>query len=101
MSITHNWTIAQLERTIADGGVTVAHWRCISTDGEHSSSSYGTCGFTPDSTDPDFVPYDDLTEADVLGWVWANGVDQDQIEAANEAKIDALVNPTTSSGTPW
>jgi len=21
------WTIAQLERTVADGGVTIAHWR--------------------------------------------------------------------------
>jgi len=101
MSITHNWTIANTEYTLENGGIFNAHWRLTSTDGEHSASSYGTCGFTPDAADPDFVPYEDLTEADVLAWVWANGVDQAQIEAANEAKIDALVNPTTSSGTPW
>ena len=101
MSITHNWTIANTERTLADGGVTVAHWRCTSSDGEHSASSYGTCGFTPDADDPTFVAYNALTEEIVLGWVWANGVDQEQIEAANEAKIDALVNPTSASGVPW
>jgi hypothetical protein len=54
------WTIAQLERTTSDGGVVVAHWRATATDGDYSaSSSYGTAGFTPDPTAPDFVPFDD------------------------------------------
>ena len=101
MSITHNWTIPMTEYTMENGGVFNVHWRLTSTDGEHSASSYGTCGFTPDAADPDFVAYEDLTEDDVLAWVWANGVDQEQIESANKAKIDALVNPTSASGVPW
>jgi hypothetical protein len=60
------WTIAQLERNTSDGGVVVAHWRATATDGDYSASSYGTCGFTPDPTAPDFVPFESLTEADVL-----------------------------------
>jgi hypothetical protein len=60
------WTIAQLERNTADGGVVVAHWRATANDGDYSASSYGTCGFTPDPTAPDFVPFESLTEADVL-----------------------------------
>jgi hypothetical protein len=48
------WTIANLERNTADGGVTVAHWRVTETEtvGEgddavtYSASSYGTVGFT-------------------------------------------------------
>ena len=48
------WTIGTLERKLADGGVTVAHWRCTEeeTVGEEtfSASSYGTVGFTPDPT---------------------------------------------------
>jgi hypothetical protein len=64
------WTIAQLERNTSDGGVVVAHWRATATDGDYSASSYGTAGFTPDPTAPDFVPFDDLTEADVLEWVY-------------------------------
>ena len=47
------------------------------------------------------MSYEDLTEADVLGWIWANGVDQEQIEAANEAKINAQANPVSAAGVPW
>ena len=36
------WTISTLERTLADGGVTVAHWRATDVDGDYSASSYGT-----------------------------------------------------------
>jgi hypothetical protein len=60
------WTIANLERNTADGGVVVAHWRVTATDGDYSASLYGTAGFTPDPESPDFVPFESLTEADVL-----------------------------------
>ena len=103
------WTIATLERTLADGGITVAHWRA--TDSEtvgtgddavtYSASSYGTCGFEYDASADDFTPYDDLTESQVLGWCWANGVDQDAIEASLTAKIEADKNPTQANGVPW
>ena len=94
------WTIATLERELADGGVTVAHWRCTEEDGDFSASSYGTVGFTPDATAPDYIAYDSLTEADVLGWVWES-VGQDTVEAALTAKIEANKNPTSGSGVPW
>jgi len=102
------WTIATLERDLADGGVTVAHWRATDSEtvGEgddavtYSASSYGTVGFTPDPTDPDYVPYADLTEEMVLGWVWET-VDQEATEAALAAKIEAEKNPVTANGVPW
>ena len=98
------WTVANLERELADGGVTVAHWRCTEeeTVGEEtfSASSYGTVGFTPDPTAPDYIAYDSLTEANVLGWVWES-VGQDTVEAALTAKIEADKNPTSGSGVPW
>ena len=94
------WTIATLERELADGGVTVAHWRCTEVDGDFSASSYGTVGFTPDPTAPDYIAYDSLTEADVLGWVYES-VGQDTVEAALTAKIEADKNPTSGSGVPW
>ena len=97
---TFTWTIPTLERELADGGVIVAHWRCTASDGDYSASSYGTAGFTYDASSPDFVPYDELTEADVLAWVWADGF-KDATEDALQAKIDAEKNPTTASGVPW
>ena len=95
-----NWTISTLERELSDGGVIVAHWRCTASDGDYSASSYGTAGFTYDASSPDFVPYDELTEADVLAWVWAEGF-KDATEDALQAKIDAEKNPTTAAGVPW
>lgn len=98
------WTISTLEHNTADGGVIVAHWRVTEeeTVGEntYSASSYGTCGFTPDPSASDYIAYSDLTEADVLGWVWAE-VDQDAIEAGLTANIDEQKNPTTADGVPW
>ena len=94
------WAIAQLERNTADGGVTVAHWRVTAVDGDHSASAYGTCSFTPDASADGFVPYENLTEADVLAWVHGS-VDKDATEAALTAKIDAEKNPTTEAGLPW
>jgi hypothetical protein len=98
------WTIANLERNTADGGVVVAHWRVTEeeTVGEHTytASSYGTQGFSYDAADPDFVPYDQLTEADVLAWVWG-AVDKDAIEAALAENIEDQKAPQTVSGTPW
>ena len=94
------WTIAQLERNTSDGGVVVAHWRATLTDGDYSASSYGTAGFTPDPTAPDFVPFDDLTEADVLAWVYES-VDKDATEESLASQIEDQKAPQTVAGTPW
>lgn len=98
--ITYNWTIAQLERRTDTGGVVIAHWNCTGVDGDYSARVYGTAGFTPDPDDPNFKPFDQLTEADVLSWVWTE-VDKDETEANIASKIDAQKNPETLSGTPW
>ena len=98
------WTIANLERNVSDGGVTVAHWRVTESEtvGEDTftASSYGTCGFTPDASASDFVAYDDLTEEVVMGWVHAE-VDQAETEAALTANIAEQKTPTTADGMPW
>ena len=102
---TFNWTIAQCDRELADGGITTAHWRVAATqtleDVEYTASSYGTCGFTPDPESGDYTPYADVTEAEVLGWCWADGVDQEAIEASLQADIDLQITPTTGAGVPW
>jgi len=95
-----NWTLPTLERQTADGFVFTAHWRCTASDGDYSASSYGTAGFTYDASSPDFTPYDQLAEAQVLGWVWES-VDKDATEAALAQKIEDQKHPTTAAGTPW
>ena len=101
------WTIANLERNVADGGVTVAHWRVteeetVGTGDDavtYTASAYGTCGFTPDADADDFVEDADLTEATVLGWVHAGS--QSDTEAALTANIAEQKTPTSADGMPW
>lgn len=100
MATEFKWSIGTLERKLDDGFVFTAHWRAVASDGDYSASSYGTAGFSQDPESADYIPYEDLTEADVLGWVWES-VDKDATEAALQAKIDSDMNPTTGTGTPW
>jgi hypothetical protein len=99
--MTTTWTISQLDRIIPDGAVYTAHWRVAAVDGDYSASAYSTASFTPDPASPDFVPYADLTEAEVLGWVWSSGVDKDATEATLAAQIELQKNPVTATGVPW
>ena len=92
------WTISQLDRQTSDGFVTTAHWQATAVDGEHSASVYSTCSWS-DGTPT--VPYANLTEATVLGWIWANGVDKDATEAALAAQIELKKNPVQATGVPW
>lgn len=94
------WSIANLERNTSDGGVTIAHFRATLTDGDFSASSYGTVGFTPDPDSEDFVPFESLTEADVLAWVYES-VDKDSVEASLASQIEDQKSPQTVAGTPW
>jgi hypothetical protein len=67
----------------------------------YNATNYGTAGFSPDPTAPDYTPYADVTESQVLDWVWADGVDKDATETSLQANIDAQINPVTASGVPW
>lgn len=98
--MTVTWTIANLERNSADNGVTVAHWRCTAEDGDYSASSYGTVGFEPDPADEGFVPFDQLTEANVLEWV-QGAVDVEAIESQLAAQIEQQKEPPIVTGMPW
>lgn len=100
MAITYTWKISTVERNLSDGGVTVAHWRCDAVDGDYSASSYGTVGLEYDASASDFIAYDSLTEANVIGWV-QNIVGQSDTEDALAANINAEKTPTTGSGVPW
>ena len=95
MSVT--WTITNLDRNTANGFVTTAHWTAIATDGEHSASAYATVSWAEGTP---AVPYANLTEATVLGWVWES-VDKASTEASLAAQIELLKNPVKATGTPW
>ncbi len=100
MAVSYTWSVPMTERNLADGGITVIHWRCDGVDGDYSASSYGTTGHTPDADADGFIAYDSVTEANCIAWAQAQ-VGQEDVEAAIAAKIEADKNPTTGSGVPW
>ena len=76
-------------------------WRCNGQDGDYSGSVYSTC--TLPAADPaSFTPYADLTQDQVLGWIWANGVNQAATEAAVAQQIEMQKNPVViQPKLPW
>jgi hypothetical protein len=100
MATTFTWHIANLERETADGFVLIAHWTLSAVDDTYASSAYGSLGFErPDK----LIPYADLTEQVVIGWVKdAFGAEKvTEIEAALQAQLDEQRHPSKASGMPW
>jgi hypothetical protein len=110
--ITLSWIIERLlvkptEGTHTDVVIT-ADWRCNGTEtigtGDdaktYSGTCYGSASFAPPSGS--FTPYPDLTQDQVLGWCFANGVDQTAIEANVSAQIADQINPPViAPPLPW
>ena len=94
------FTIANLERNTDDDGVIVAHWRVSKSVDEHTASSYGTCSFTPEPTADGFIPFDDLTEADVIGWL-QEALDTEALEQHLDADLAEQASPSILTGVPW
>ena len=105
MSATITWTVTAMDcYPQAEGQTDVVftvHWSCSGTDGTYNASVYSTCA-VPAPTGGSFTPYADLTQSQVLGWVWANGVDQNATEAAVQQQIDNQINPpVVTPALPW
>ena len=96
---TFNWQVVQMDRLTSDGFVVTVHYNVSATDGTYNSSTYGTVGYTQQPGET-FIPYADLTEAVVVGWV-QNALGKDTVEASLQGQIDAQINPVQESGVPW
>ena len=99
---TCNWSITNMERRSDNGAVTFAYWSCVaSTEGTDITAALdGRVRFTADPTSPEFIPYDDLTESEVLGWVYAS-VDQNMTETKLSTTLDILLGVGSLPGVPW
>jgi len=102
--ITLSWIIERLLVKPAEGThtdvVITADWRCNGSQESYSGTCYGSCSFAPPSGS--FTPYEDLTQDQVLGWCYANGVDQAAIEANVTQQINDQINPPViAPPLPW
>ena len=107
MAIPNTWSVAQMDAYPEYEGETdvvfTVHWTLNATDGEHAGGVYGSAGLTldPEAT---YVPYADLTEAQVIGWVKdALGAEQVASYEANVAQQieDQIDPPVVTPPLPW
>ena len=99
---TVTWKIAQLERETSDGFVFVAHYTVDANDGTYSAGAYGSIGFERPAEDA-LIPFADLTEEIVVGWVQNALGDEKvaEVEAALQGQLDEQRAPTKAAGVPW
>jgi hypothetical protein len=72
------------------------------TDGTNTAEIGGNIQFTPE-TQENFVPYSQLTEQIVMGWIGEAGV-LPNLEANINGQIESMVNPPVSpqnTPLPW
>ena len=100
MTTTNTWKVANLERETADGYVYAAHYTVNANDGTYQAGAYGSVVLEKPET---LVPFADLTEETVLGWIKDQLTAEKitEIEAALQTQLDEQTAPTKASGTPW
>ena len=111
---TINWTIDWMNTsTQTINGFTevvlTCGWRCTGTEANtatppvtFTNSIYGTCSFPEPQTGGEFTPYAQLTQTEVVGWCWANGVDQTATETAINNNLNLQINPLViQPPLPW
>jgi hypothetical protein len=100
MATTFSWRIANLEREAADGFVYTCHYTVNADDGTYTSGAYGSLGLERPET---LIPYSQLTEEIVVGWVKDKfGAEKvAEIETALQAQLDEKHAPSKAAGVPW
>lgn len=100
MATTFTWKIAQLERETEDGFVFTVHYTVDANDGTYSAGAYGSIGLErPD----DLIPFNQLDEETVVGWVkdYFGTEKVEEIESALQSQLDEQHAPTKATGLPW
>ena len=99
-TITSMYTLPQVEGET--DVVVTAMWQVTGVDGDYTANIGGSTQFTLSPDAPNFTPYAQLTEAQVIGWI-----PESQITSAQQCvqgQIDSMITPPvspTSQALPW
>jgi len=105
MANTYKWKINALDAKIhendLDNVIYTVHWSFIGQDDSEepvSASSIGTLGVQYTEENP-FIPYEDLTKEDVVGWL-EDGLDVDSMKENLDNQIELKKNPVDETLRP-
>lgn len=102
MATTFTYKIANMERTLADGVISVLHYTVDAFDGTYCAGAYGSLGLAVANSD-EMIAYDDLDEDICLEWLY-EGLGEEkmaEIEAALENQLTERKTPSRGAGVPW
>lgn len=101
MSISIEWGIVTMERTVPSGIVEILHYSAIASDGIRRSFAYGS--FPLASPASSIVPYEQITKEDALEWLFGQLPQSDRLSIENSllASIQEQKHPTKAGGLPW
>ena len=74
------------------------------TDGTYTAKIDGNISFSPKQDQVDFIPYANLTEAIVMGWINTATNNQENYYANVQGQINSMITPPvspTSQPLPW
>jgi hypothetical protein len=105
---TYTWAVTALYTQTIEGEqnyVVIANYLVLGGDGTYGAEISNIARFSTESVSP-FIPYEDLTEADVIGWIQADlGTDGvDNLYACIQGQIDSQKNPPVvpvNTPLPW
>ena len=115
MELTYTWKLTRLKKTDDPSAelndiIVQTYWECTGTDADGISGTFhGATPFEPDMVDAEnFTTYENLTEAQVLGWIQDvvenNPGYKAHIEGQIKKQIDEIVRPVVevnSDALPW
>jgi hypothetical protein len=107
MTVTYTWSIVQMDAYPEEGGETNVvfnvHWTLAGIDQTYRGYAYGSQGVSVDLDAP-FIPYADLTKAQVIEWV-KDAMGEEKVasyEAAVAQQIENQINPPViTPHLPW
>lgn len=105
MATTFTWSITRMEclPQTPEGPdyVVNASWQCVGSDAGFTAINFGAANF-PVVQSESFTPYDQLTQAQVLGWCWDNGTNKAETEAITDMQLQNQINPPViTPPLPW
>ena len=79
-----------------------AKWKVTGVDGQYTASIDGNTTFDSSQQEGAIIPYADLTEAIVIGWISESDIASAQ--ATVQGQIDSMITPPVSpqnTALPW
>lgn len=107
MDITYTWKVTGLKTVDIEGAtnfVFQTYWEKTGTDELGNTGTFnGATPFHKDPAQTDFVPFDQLTEEIVLGWIQAVvvGSYEQHVNGQIAKQIEAKRSPVATPDLPW